>query len=236
MLVKYWMNADVVAIDLNDSIETVANLFNLPDINILPVVKNGTLIGILSENDIKTEAGVAVLPSYIQKVDNSVSTKKVADFLKTDSVTVYIDHTIEEALEIFIANSISNAPVIDHRKRLVGMIGKSNLLRAVVAYTGARRGGIIFAFNVADRPGEIQKLTDAIRRHSGRIASVFSTRGLAPKNHCRVYIRVFGIDRFKLRRLTEELKRYATIVYSIDRPENRMESGRHQSLVSQLND
>ena len=223
MLVKNWMTQDIATVRSDDSLSTAVNLLRLHDIHILPVVNHNTVLGIISASDINQESNI-FLPL------SSAPEKTVAEFMVRDFITVFFNHTVEETAEILMKNNISSVPVIDHDQKLVGIITRKDLLRAFVIVTGADRRGILFAFIINDQRGSIRNLTDTIHNNNARIASVFTTHENAPKGCLLVYIRMFGIDRFKLRILTEELKGKASMVYMIDRPEVRKEYTQKQTV------
>lgn len=230
MLVKNWMTEDIITVNKDDSLATAVNLFRRHDIHILPVVKGDTALGIISASDIKQETDLFSTLPTVRAPDKTVPERTVAEFMVTDVITIFFDHTVEETAEILIKNNISSAPVINHNQKLVGVITQTDLLRAIVTFTGASRRGILFAFIIDDRKGSINNLTDVINKHGARIASILTTDEATPKGYFRAYIRMFGIDRFKLRALTEELKKKASLVYMIDRLEIRKESTREQPV------
>ena len=72
---------------------------------------------------------------------------------------------------------------------------------------------------VEDRPGSIKEVTDIIREYGGRMASILTSYDMVPEGFRRVYIRMYGIDRFKIDRLKEALKEKARLLYMVDRRE-----------------
>jgi acetoin utilization protein AcuB len=93
----------------------------------------------------------------------------------------------------------------------------------LIALTGVGKRGIQLAFQIQDRPGSIKELADPIRRHGGRIVSILTSYEKVPEGFRKVYIRMYGLDRSKLRGLKEELGRVATLLYLVDHRENRRE-------------
>ena len=53
MLVSNWMSKEVVTIDVNDSMHDAIKLMRQNNIRMLPVVKKGKLVGILTDRDLK---------------------------------------------------------------------------------------------------------------------------------------------------------------------------------------
>jgi len=56
------------------------------------------------------------------------------------------------------------------------------------------------------------------------MASILTSYDLAPEGFRRVYIRMYGFDRFKLNRLKEELMEKAEMLYNVDHLEIRRET------------
>jgi len=139
-------------------------------------------------------------------------------------ITVPLDYTIDETAEILLKNKISGVPVIDHYGDVVGTINQNDLFRIIISLTGAEKRGIQFGLEVEDRPGSIKEVTDIIREYGGRMASILTSYDLSYKGFRRVYIRMYGIDRFKLNNLKEALRKKATLLYMVDRREINRET------------
>jgi len=89
--------------------------------------------------------------------------------------------------------------------------------------TGLKSSGIMFAFQLEDRPGSIKEVADIIREYGGSIASILSSYDRVKKGYRKAYIRMYGIDRLKLPQLKEELKEKTTLLYMVDLRENKRE-------------
>ncbi len=139
-------------------------------------------------------------------------------------ITVPQDCTVEETAEILLKHNISGVPVVDQYHDVVGTITQNDLFRILISLTGAERRGIQFGMEVEDRPGSIKEVTDIIREYGGRMASILTSYDMAPEGFRRVYVRMYGIDRFKINRLKEALKEKATLLYMVDRRETTRET------------
>ena len=53
MLVKNWMSKTVITTDVNDSMNKVMDLMKEHDIGMVPVMKKGKLVGIVTDRDLK---------------------------------------------------------------------------------------------------------------------------------------------------------------------------------------
>jgi acetoin utilization protein AcuB len=216
MLTKNWMSTKVVTIDVNDSMSHAVNLTKEHAVRMLPVLKDGRLVGILSDTDLKRASASDATTLDIHEMLYLISRIKVADIMTKKPVTVSWDSTIEEVAEVLLKNNISGAPVLDEEKKVVGIITRNDIFRALVSLSGLGKKGVQFSFRVEDRPGSIREVTDIIRRYGARIASILSTQEEVPAGFRKVYIRAYDIERDSLQKMLEEMKQKATILYFVD--------------------
>ena len=219
MLVKNWMSKTVVTVDENDSMQDAMKLLKDHDIKMLPVLKKGKLVGVVTDRDLKEASASDATTLEVHELLYLVSKIKVKDIMSKDPITVPIDFTVEETAEILLRNKISGAPVVDQDGHVVGVITKDNLFQVLIALTGVGKRGIQFAFQLEDRPGSIKEVADIIRNYGGRMVSILSTYERVPKGFRKVYIRMFGVDRPKLSNLKKELSQKGTILYMVDHRE-----------------
>ena len=53
MLVSNWMSKNVITIDVDDSMQDAMKLMKEKDIRMLPVLKKGKLVGVVTDRDLK---------------------------------------------------------------------------------------------------------------------------------------------------------------------------------------
>jgi acetoin utilization protein AcuB len=222
MLVMNWMSKTVVPVDINDSMKDAIKLLKENDVNMLPVMEKGKLVGVLSDRDVKRSSASDATTLEIHELLFLISKIKVKDIMTKDPVTVPPDYTIEETAQVLLEKNISGVPVVD-KKKVVGIITQTDIFRALISLTGVGKRGIQFAFQVEDKPGSIKEVTDIIREHGGRIVSILSSYEHVPEGYRKVYIRDYGIERNKLTQLKNELKEKATLLYVVDHRENKRE-------------
>jgi len=222
MLVMNWMSKTVITMDIDDSMKDAMKLLKENDINMLPVMEKGKLVGVLTDRDIKRSSASDATTLEVHELLYLVSRIKVKDIMTKDPITVPFDYTIEETAEVLLENNISGVPVVD-KKRVVGAITQTDIFRAMISLTGVGKRGIQFAFQVEDRPGSIKEVTDLIRKYGGRMVSILSSYEHVPEGYRKVYIRVYGIERKEMKQLKKELKEKATLLYMVDHRENKRE-------------
>ena len=200
------MSKNVISVQANESVIKAQLLLKEHNINRLPVMDKGKLVGIITDRDLR------ILPA---------ETLRVKHIMTKYPVTVSWNYTIGEAAEILLQHNISGAPVVDEDGHVIGIITKGDLFKVLVPLTGVGKKGIQFALQVADRPGAIKEVTDLIREYGGRIMSTLTSHEDVPEGSLEVYIRMHGMDRDRLRRFKHSLEEKATLLYIVDLRENK---------------
>jgi len=223
MLVKNWMSKTVITTDVNDSMNKVMDLMKEYDIGMVPVMKKGKLVGIVTDRDLKRSSASDATTLEIHELLFLISKIKVKDIMTKDPITVPFDFTVEEAAEVLMKNRISGAPVVGQDGKVVGTITKGDMFRVLISLTGVGKRGIQFAFQVEDLPGTIKDVADIIRHYGGRMVSILSTYEHVPKGYRNVFIRMYGVERDKLPQLEDDSRKKATLLYVVDHRENKRE-------------
>ena len=139
--------------------------------------------------------------------------------MRRDFPKVTIYNTMEETAEMMLKNKICSVPIVDHRGYLIGILTREDVLNVLINLTGARRQGILFAVRLKNRLQSIQDVTDLVRSYGGRMISFLASSEDNRSKYRKAYIRMYGIDRFKLLSLNEKLADVAELIYVKDRPE-----------------
>ena len=223
MLVKNWMTKTVITVDVKDSMQDAINSLKEYAIPMLPVMKKGNLVGIVTDRDLKSASPSNTTTLEVHELLFLISEIKVRNIMTKDPITVPSDFTVEEAAELFLRKGISGAPVVDQEGQIVGTITKNDLFRVLISLTGIGKRGIQFAFQIEDHPGIIKKMADIIRQYGGRMVSILSTYEGMPTGYRKVFIRMLGVERDKLPHLENDLRKKATLLYIVDHRENRRE-------------
>ena len=223
MLVKDWMSKNVITADENDSMFDATKIMKKKHIRILPVMKKGKLVGIVTDRDLKRASASDATTLEIHELIYYLSKIKLKDIMTKDPITIPPDYTMEETAEVLLENKISGVPVVDNRRQVVGVVTQTDLFKVIVSLTGLKKRGIKFAFQLEDKPGSIKELADVIRKFNGRMATILTSYDGVKAGYRKVYIRVYNIHRSKLDHLKEELKEKGILLYMVDLRENKRE-------------
>jgi len=223
MLVKDWMSKEVVTVDVNDSMLSATKLLKQKEIRMLPVMKKGKLVGVVTDRDLKGASASDATTLEVHELLYLISKIKVGEIMTKNPVTVPPDFTVEETAEVLLNKKISGVPVVDYAGKVVGTITQTDLFKVLVSLTGLSKRGILFAFKLEDSPGSIKEITDIIRKYGGRMASILSSYEGVPDGYRMAYIRMYAVDRGRIPQLKEELRRKAALLYMVDLRENKRE-------------
>lgn len=224
MLVRNWMSRNVVTVEEDTSMQDATKLLKQHGIRMLPVVREGRLVGVVTDRDLKRASPSDATTLDVHELNYLISKIKVKSIMTKNPVSVPPDMTVEETAEVLLQHKISGAPVVDNG-RVVGTITQTDIFRVLIALTGVGKRGIQIAVQIEDRPGSIKELADPIRRHNGRMVSILTSYDNVPQGERKVYIRMFGIERKALDSLKHELAQVprCKLLYIIDHRENRRE-------------
>ncbi len=216
MLVKNWMSKDLITVEQDASMQDASSIIREHKIRMLPVLKNGKLVGVVSDSDLKRASASDATLLDIHELLYLVSKVKVRDIMTPNPVTIPDDYTVEEAAWIFMGKNISGAPVTDSNGKLVGVITRYDIFKTLISLSGLDKRGIQLAFEIEDMSGSIKLLTDVIRKYGGRLASILSTYERASEGKRFVYIRLYGIERRVVPDMLQELKGKGALIYLVD--------------------
>jgi len=220
MLVSNWMSKNVITVDVDASMQDAMKQMKEKDIRMLPVLKKGQLVGVVTDRDLKRASASDATTLDVHELLYLVSKIKVQNIMTKNPITVPQNFTVEETAEVLLRHKISGAPVVDQNGQLVGTITQTDLFRVLISLTGVGKGGIQFAFQLEDRPGSIKEVADIIRLYGGRMVSILTSYDGVPEGYRKVFIRMHSIERARLQQLKEELSYKAALIYMVDQREN----------------
>jgi acetoin utilization protein AcuB len=181
MLVGERMSHPIIFVPHDLSIHDALELMKRERIRRLPVIKDGTMIGIVAERDLLYASPSSATSLSIWEINYLLAKVPVRDIMTTHVLTVTDDTPIEEAARIMNDKRIGGLPVMrdDH---VVGMITETDLFRIFLELMGARTTGVRVTALIADTPGHLEKLIHAIVVDGGKTLSLGTFAGEDPSN------------------------------------------------------
>jgi CBS domain-containing protein len=106
------MTRSVQVVGPDDSIEEAARQMSEGDFGLMPVGENDRMVGAISDRDIAVNA----------VAKGKGPDTKVREVMSEGVVWAFDDCSIEEAAELMSKHQIRRLPVVNHDKRLVGIV------------------------------------------------------------------------------------------------------------------
>jgi CBS domain-containing protein len=137
------MTTDVVTLSPNHTLYRAAALMAEKKISHLVVTEGDVPVGMISKIDLASFAPAAQPLSTPRKkrfLFDNVNERRVylvpvaADLMTPNLITIRRDAKLLDAAQKMLENKISSLPVVDDAAKLVGIITKSDLVRAVARY------------------------------------------------------------------------------------------------------
>jgi acetoin utilization protein AcuB len=170
MFVGERMSRPVITISPDAPINDVLAMFRKEHIRRAPVIKNGKLVGIVTENDLIHASPSSLTTLSVWEMHYLISKIKIKDIMTKKVLTISRDTPIEEAARIMADKSLGGLPVTDGKK-VVGMITETDLFKVFLELMGARDKGIRVTVSVESKPGQLAKITKAIANAGGNFVS-----------------------------------------------------------------
>jgi acetoin utilization protein AcuB len=170
MFVGERMSRPVITVSPDMPITDALIMLRKEHIRRAPVMKEGKLVGIVSEKDLLNASPSSATTLSVWEMNYLISKVKVKNVMTKKVITVSRDTTIEEAARIMADKKIGGMPVVDS-DRVVGMITETDLFKVFLELMGARDKGIRVTATIEDKPGELAKITKAIADAGGNFVS-----------------------------------------------------------------
>lgn len=171
MLVGERMSRPVIMVSPDAPINDVLAMFRKEHIRRAPVVKDGRLVGIVSQTDLLNASPSPVTTLSVWEMNYLLSKVTVSRVMSKKVRTVSVSTPIEEAARIMADSKIGGLPVMNDGK-LVGIITETDLFKIFLEMMGARQKATRITATIPDKRGTLGKLTKAVANAGGNIISL----------------------------------------------------------------
>ncbi|MCG2786218.1 MAG: CBS domain-containing protein [Anaerolineae bacterium] len=192
MLVGERLSKPVITISPDMPITEAINLFKKEHIRRAPVIKDGKLIGIVTEGNLINASPSAATTLSIWEMNYLLTKIKVSEVMTKNVMTVTEDTPIEQAARIMADNKIGGVPVM-RDGYVVGIITETDLFKLFLELMGAREMGVRVTALVTDKPGGLAELSAEIAAQKGNFVSFGVFVGEDSSNRM-VTFKVSGMD------------------------------------------
>lgn len=161
MRVKDVMTKKVISVDENTSIHDATKLLREKKIRRLPVLKNGKLVGIVTERMLLEASPSQATTLSIHELHYLLAKMVVKDIMVKKPITVDPNMPAEVALKLGEDKGIGAFPVVDDGK-LVGIATESDIVRIMNQVLGVRDKGVRIDIQVNKEYGNLQKIMNIL--------------------------------------------------------------------------
>ena len=152
MRVRDIMTARIVTVEMDDPLRIVKEIFDSTKFHHLLVLnEDHKLYGVVSDRDLLRALSPYIGTNVETARDIATLNKRVHQIMTRKPITLGPDASIEDAVELFLANRISCIPVVHHDFRPIGVISWRDVLKA---FGSDKECGRVLAGR-HHRPGEI---------------------------------------------------------------------------------
>ncbi len=203
MLIGERMKHPVITVRPDTPVNEALNLMRKERIRRMPVVKDGKLVGIVSERDLLYASPSPATSLSVWEINYLISKITVEEVMTKKVITVTEDTPIEEAARIMADNKIGGLPVM-RDGHLVGIITETDLFKVFLELMGARESGVRVTALVPNQRGELAKITQAIANEGGNFIALGIFAGEDPSN-ALITFKVDGLDKDRVKSIIEPL-------------------------------
>lgn len=171
MFVKDVMTTEVITVSPDTTFSEAMDLIRKRGIRRLPVVKNGKVVGIITEKDLLSASPSQATTLDVWELTSLLSKLKIKQIMKKEVIHVHPNTPIEDAAKIMTDKKIGSLVVLQEEK-LVGIITESDIFKVFINMLGAREKGVRYVFRIQNIPGILSKILYLMYQCGGDLISV----------------------------------------------------------------
>jgi CBS-domain-containing membrane protein len=128
------MTRGVKTVKRQMSVRELNQMFESDDFNTYPVEEETQVVGLVTKFDLLK--CFAFTPSQMVPRYDDLMNRTVADIMTSAFIYVSADTRLTRVLQLMVEHSIRSIPAIDRDNRLVGIIAREDVIRALAACAG----------------------------------------------------------------------------------------------------
>ncbi|MBI2420573.1 MAG: CBS domain-containing protein [Candidatus Levybacteria bacterium] len=143
MVVSDVMSRAVDYVTTNATVKDISRIIFGKSINGVPVVESGKVVGFITERDILSKFYPSVQDymedpvntsdfESMEKEISNILSMKASKIMSKHPITVTADTPLLKAQSLMFINKVGRLPVVDENNKLIGIVSKSDIFRAVV--------------------------------------------------------------------------------------------------------
>jgi len=133
------MTQTVKTVGRDTTMRELQRMFEQTDFNAFPVCENGDIVGLVTKFDLLkcfAFTPARMVPSYDDLLSRRVADVMTPEFIYVDAAT-----KLTRVLQLMVDHRMKSIPVLDARQRLVGIIAREDIMRALAGGACKHKGG-----------------------------------------------------------------------------------------------
>lgn len=220
MIVKVWMAKDPMTFGVDMPVLSAAEVMRSQNVRQFPVIgKDGELVGIVSDRDIRDAMPSKYLPAAPEGADGpNLLSITVGDIMTIEPETVTPRTAMDVVADRLAKLKVGGLPVVD-QGGLVGIITEVDVFRFLTSATGLARGGAQLAVRLEARPGPLSELLAALREQEVHFTSVLTSHDYDRAGYRHAYIRLESLGDHTIGSLVAFLSQEYEVLYYVEKGE-----------------
>jgi acetoin utilization protein AcuB len=203
MLVGERMSHPVITMSPDLPIVDALNLMKRERIRRAPVVKDGKMVGIVSDKDLLNASTSPTTSLSVWELNYLLSKITIKEVMSKKVLSVSENTPIEEAARIMADNKIGGLPVT-RGDDVVGIITETDLFKIFLELMGAREPGVRVTALIREQRGQLASLTQAIASLGGNFVAFGQFTGDTPASRLLTF-KVDGLTEEQVKEAIEPL-------------------------------
>ncbi|AFM43531.1 CBS domain-containing protein [Desulfosporosinus acidiphilus SJ4] len=170
MFVRQFMTTQVFTASPDESIADAMALMREKKIDRLPVVEKGTLVGFVTDGDLREVSPSPATTLSIFELNYLVAKTPIREIAIKKVITCHPDMGIEDAALLMREHKIGGLPVLEDDK-LVGIITGYDILDAFLDIMGSRSPGKRFVIERKDAKGILLDIATTFKQFDTNVSS-----------------------------------------------------------------
>jgi CBS-domain-containing membrane protein len=125
------MTRAVTTVSRERTVRDLNQMFERDDFNTYPVEEDGQVVGLVTKFDLLK--CFAFTPSQMVPRYDDLMNRTVADIMTSAYIYVGADTKLTRVLQLMVEHRIRSIPAIDNDNRLVGIIAREDVIKALAA-------------------------------------------------------------------------------------------------------
>lgn len=171
MFVKDRMTVNPLTTTENTPILEAGELMRKNKFARLPVVRDGKIVGIITEEDLLKVSPSMATTLSVWELNYVLSRLLVKEAMTKNPVVISSEATLEEAALLMHTKNVGALPVVD-QDNLVGIITESDIFASFLDLMGLKQTGTRLTIEFEDRIGAIADITEVIKGMGVNIVSL----------------------------------------------------------------